>query len=143
MKKGVKHKLEDTGYKCIFSKEEESSAEKTCHKVPKTCEDYTSDATKSLCEQLSTENEKCVLDEGACKLKTYCNKASKTDEHECCYYALENEENICLLKSGSEIECQESEDLCKEKEQTNCKMIFENNIFVECVWNEESEPGIC
>jgi hypothetical protein len=22
-------------------------------------------------------------------------------------------------------------------------MIFENNIFVECVWNEESEPGTC
>ena len=84
----------DTSYKCIFSKEEESSAEKTCHKVPKTCEDYTSDATKFLCEELSTENEKCVFDEGACKLKAYCNKASKTDEHECTYYALENEETF-------------------------------------------------
>ena len=133
----------DTSYKCIFSKEEETSTEAICHKVPKTCEDFTSGASQSLCEPLSTENEKCFADGDACKLKTFCNKASKTEEHECSYYALENEENICLLKSGSETECQETEDLCKEKEQTNCKMIFENNIFVECVWNEESEPGIC
>ena len=69
----------DTSYKCIFSKEEESSAEETCHKVPKTCEDFTSDASQSLCESLSTENEKCFADGDACKLKTFCNKASKIE----------------------------------------------------------------
>ena len=152
-----------TGKDCTkLTPEEEEGAVAVCINgesgcvVAKTCEDISlsTDVTKELCSTFDSGDYKCVPNGKSCTLKKLCNKASKTADHDCGYFALENEENECVSKEGSEEECEEvtkivaeeraAKSLCLTKtSSTECGLILNGNILIECEWKEEPTPEAC
>ena len=109
--------------------------------------ELSSETTKALCSHFDSGDDKCVPKEQTCELKKLCGKDSP-GAHECEYYALADEENVCVLKLGSTTECEEitqaeAEErelnaICLGKNSEECKLILENNILVECEMVDDS-----
>lgn len=81
-------------------------------KKPTSCAEIvlsTGATTKELCSFFNTDNEHCLPKEKTCTLISVCNKAEKTDEHDCSYYPVVDEKNECVLKEGTEKTCIEKE----------------------------------
>ena len=100
-----------------------------------TCNTYNKD---------TTAQKKCVAEDNKCVLKSYCDDG-KTSEHECSYYELKTEGNVCVLKQDSTTECKEysqadyqarldeqANGFCQGKSEAECKLTFANTFFVKC-----------
>ena len=109
--------------------------------------ELSSETTKALCSHFDSGDDKCVPKEQTCELKKLCGKDSPR-AHECEYYALADEEKVCVSKLGSTTECEEitqaeAEErelnaICLGKNSEECKLILENNILVECQMVDDS-----
>ena len=93
---------------CFFDGQSSCKQATSCAEIK-----LSSDTTKALCSHYNAGDKLCVPDGKTCILKTTCNKAKKTNEHECSYYPVVGENKECALKDGSETDCEE-----KDKTQT-------------------------
>ena len=117
------------------------------------CEEISlsSGETTDLCGFFDSDQGKCEPSGTTCEFKYFCNLAPKEDTHDCNYFALQTENNVCVLKIGSEtLKCEEvtSEEarirnLCSGKENAQCGILVDGKILVECEWEGEGDTGAC
>lgn len=111
-----------------------------------TCNTYNTDASAQ---------QKCSADGNRCVLKSYCAKG-KQAEHECSYYLLDNNENVCVPKEGSTTDCEELEqaayetrleteanNVCKDLKGDACALTFAKTFFAECALSGEGDSQKC
>lgn len=126
-------------------------------KEAKKCEDIELSIGKTVsqttCDKYNSDDvtkPKCSADGNKCVPKSYCDDG-KPSEHDCSYYALKNEGNICVLvEEDSTQKCKEmseedyetkingeADEICKDKKGDACTIIFGKTFFVECELKEE------
>ena len=107
------------------------------------------ETTKELCSHYNTGSQYCVNEGNTCVLKDICNQAHKTNDHDCSYYPVTDENNECALKEGSDTECAEkpksqtepdpdpdTTDKCSGKTNDQCSLILEDQSLIQCEWDE-------
>ena len=114
--------------------------------LQKTCNAYNKDADAE---------QKCLADGKRCILKSYCAKG-KQAEHECSYYLIKNNGNVCVPKEKSTTDCEEipqetyekrleeeAANVCKDLKGKDCTLTFSNTFFAECKLNGEGDSQKC
>lgn len=99
------------GKYCYLNGDDENPA---CKEASK-CEDIQlaegKEISQEACDRYNQDNEnaenKCVVEGNKCIPKPFCDKGTKTTDHDCNYYALRNTEKVCDLKLNSADECEE------------------------------------
>ena len=105
------------------------------------------ETAKELCSHYNTGSQYCVNKGNTCVLKDICNQAHKTDDHDCSYYPVTDENNECALKDASGTKCAEkpksqtdpdpdTTDKCSGKANDQCGLILDDQSLIQCEWDE-------